>query len=193
VITIQCLYLEVTDISSKLYTGVGSRDTPYPVIIAMQHIGTFLHSSGWVLRSGGAVGADTAFQGANIREGDEIYLPWKGFNNSLSQLFNTDPRTVDILKTTISVKHFKKLSPPAVKLHSRNVHQVLGQDLETLSKFLVCWTKDGKDLGGTATAIKLARSRGIPIINLGDITSNDPKDFVFYFFSKYRGITSELF
>ena len=180
-------------ISSKSYTGVGSRDTPYPVIIAMQHIGTFLYAAGWVLRSGGAVGADTAFQGANIRDGDEIYLPWKGFNHSTSLLYNTDNRTVDILKDTISSTHFKKLSQSAIKLHSRNVHQVLGKDLETPSRFLVCWTKDGKDVGGTATAIKLARGLRIPIINLGNITSEDPKDFVIYFLNKYRGITSELF
>jgi len=44
----------------------------------------------------------------------------------------------------------------AKKLHGRNVKQVLGDDLKTPSDFLLCWTKEGKDVGGTRTAIVLA-------------------------------------
>ena len=41
-------------------------------------------------------------------------------------------------------------------IHSVLHQQVLGLDLKTPSKFLICWTPEGKEKGGTATAIKLA-------------------------------------
>jgi len=53
------------------------------------------------------------------------------------------------------------------KLHARNCFQVLGRDLRTPSSFLVCWTLDGADIGGTRTAIVLARNHSIEVINLG--------------------------
>jgi hypothetical protein len=31
---------------------------------------------------------------------------------------------------------------------------------------VVCWTEGGLAVGGTATAIKLAERRGIPVVNL---------------------------
>jgi hypothetical protein len=43
----------------------------------------------------------------------------------------------------------------------------LGGDLKTPSSFLVCWTPNGEDVGGTRTAIVLARKNNIEILNLG--------------------------
>ncbi len=59
----------------------------------------------------------------------------------------------------------------ARKLHTRNVYQVLGPGLgvvshETMSKFVVCWTKDGKASGGTGQALRIAAKYDIPIFNL---------------------------
>ena len=47
----------------------------------------------------------------------------------------------------------------------RNVHQVLGYDLETPTDFIVCYTKDDKDQGGTGQALRIAYDRTIPIID----------------------------
>ncbi len=64
---------------AKIYTGIGSRQTPADVLALMTRIAQTLDAEGYILRSGGAVGADTAFaQGATRRE---IFLPWPNFNS----------------------------------------------------------------------------------------------------------------
>ena len=70
------------------YAGIGSRDTPEHILNIMHHIGAYLATQGWVLRSGAAKRADTSFEeGAIHGEGEtEIYLPWKDFNHHKSEL-----------------------------------------------------------------------------------------------------------
>ena len=54
--------------SPKYYAGVGSRDTPPEVLARMTGIATKLYYLGYVLRSGGAPGADQAFEaGVDLR------------------------------------------------------------------------------------------------------------------------------
>lgn len=64
------------------YTGVGSRETPRDVQAVMYKFAQKMALHGAVLRSGGADGADTAFElGCDKQQGKkEIYLPWQGFN-----------------------------------------------------------------------------------------------------------------
>lgn len=52
------------------------------------------------------------------------------------------------------------------KLQTRNMAQVLGADLKHHVDFLVCWTKSGKKIGGTSTAISIAEMNNIPVFNL---------------------------
>jgi predicted Rossmann fold nucleotide-binding protein DprA/Smf involved in DNA uptake len=70
----------------KYYTGIGSRETPEDILEFMKEIASKLESLGWILRSGGAPGADLAFENG-VKEKKEIYIPWKGFNNSDSNLY----------------------------------------------------------------------------------------------------------
>lgn len=58
---------------SMLYAGVGSRATPEPVLDLMRRCATRLEVLGYTLRSGGANGADTAFEEGCCRK--ELYLP----------------------------------------------------------------------------------------------------------------------
>ena len=46
----------------KYYAGVGSRQTPRDIIILMEAIASKLSQAGWSCRSGGAAGADRAFE-----------------------------------------------------------------------------------------------------------------------------------
>ena len=65
------------------------------------------------------------------------------------------------------------------KFMTRNVYQVIGKDLESPSKFVVCWTPKGEIVGGTAQAMKLAQKLDIPIFNLYNAnTKNELIDFV---------------
>ena len=145
------------------YTGIGSRETPEKTLKFMTVIAEWLYNRNYVLRSGGADGADSAFEkGAGNRK--EIYLPWKGFNNNLSSLYSIPKEAFEIASRIHPA--WEKCTPTVRKLHARNVLQVWGKDLHTFSRFVICWTKEGKYVGGTATAIKLAEKVGIPVFNL---------------------------
>lgn len=147
------------------YTGIGSRETPIAIGLKMSAIAKVLGEKGYILRSGGAEGADTFFEdGVPLNSEKEIYLPWKKFNNNNSNLFVIDPNAFEIAKSIHP--NWKTLSYGAKKLHARNVHQVLGLDLQTPSKFVICWTKKGESVGGTRTAIELARKYNVPVYNL---------------------------
>lgn len=62
----------------------------------------------------------------------------------------------------------KPMSKGAKSLHTRNVFQVLGRDLNSPSEFLVCYApvdKHGIPKGGTRTAFVLAQQYDIPCFN----------------------------
>jgi hypothetical protein len=46
--------------------------------------------------------------------------------------------------------------------------QILGENLDTPVKFVICWTRNAQTIGGTATAIRLAKQRGIKVYNLAN-------------------------
>ena len=62
-----------------IYCGIGSRKAPKHVLDLMTKIGESFAKKGLLLRSGGAIGADTAFErGCNAVNGKkEIYYPKK--------------------------------------------------------------------------------------------------------------------
>ena len=152
----------------KYYAGIGSRETPDDILTIFEQAGTYLAKKDFVLRSGGAKGADQSFK-ANGRK--EIYLPWYKFENSKSNLIVKDPKAFEIAKQFHPYWH--NLSQGAMKLQARNSHQVLGQDLETPSTFIICWTKNGKGKGGTGQAIRIAKHYNIPIFDAGKYNNID--------------------
>lgn len=156
---------------SKFYTGIGSRETPKEILELMTQIATILEKKGWILRSGAAPGADTAFE-KGVVNNKEIYLPWKNFNDSKSEFYSISNEALKIA----SENHpgWKYLKPPVKKLMARNAYQVKGFKLNRKSSFLICWTPDGCEsfetrtnkTGGTGLAISIASKEGIPIFNL---------------------------
>lgn len=164
------------------YTGIGSRETPQEVLDSFMRIARYLSTKEYVLRSGGADGADLAFErGCDMVNGNkEVYLPWKGFNNSKSNLIVSEGKAFEIAAKYHPYWH--NLKEGAKKLQARNSHQVLGRDLNTPSSFVICWTKGGKDLGGTVQAIRIARDNGIKVFNAGgyDTVREFEKDLAKY-------------
>lgn len=150
-----------------IYTGIGSRKTPSKILSDMVFVGGFLGTENVTLRSGGANGADSAFeQGCdNVTGPKEIFLPWENFNGKEGH-YTVDKNALDLAATIHPAWH--NCSPAAKKLHARNCYQVLGASLCVPSNLVICYTEDGKLQGGTATALKLAMQYNIPIMNLGD-------------------------
>ena len=165
--------------TGKYYTGVGSRETPAGVMVLMQRIAFKLAGLGYHLRSGGAAGADSAFEAgvfehcslwADISKYQSIYIPWRGFSgrdNAVDKLPNAlSAQALDIASKVHPA--WERCSPAVKALHSRNVYQVLGDQLEEPSKFLICWappTKTGVK-GGTNTTWQLAKLHNVPRFNL---------------------------
>lgn len=145
------------------YAGIGSRGTPPTVERAIARIAVMFSVADWTLRSGGADGADSMFERHHTGPA-EIYLPWPGFNGNASPLKRATPKAYEI-----AAHHhpaWDRLTPDARMLHARNVHQVLGRDCETPAQVVVCWTPDGRMVGGTAQAMRIACAREIKIVNI---------------------------
>lgn len=151
------------------YAGIGSRNTPNEILNQMFKLASTLSNKDFILRSGGAEGADFSFENGSKGK-KEIYLPWQDFNHNPSPLFTPHHEAYGIaakyhpswITLSKSIKH----------LMARNVHQILGSDLNTPSKFVVCWTPDGAErktsyrTGGTGQAIRIANGYKIPVYNL---------------------------
>ena len=156
------------------YAGVGSREAPQHIQNTMRTVAAELGARGWLLRSGHASGADLAFEMGAADHAKEIYLPWPGFNGGRAGVGGAiDPATLSTYaQARVYAQHFhpawERCTPGAKGLHTRNVYQILGQDLRTPVKCVVCWTKDGKSSGGTGQALRLAEYLEIPIFNLHD-------------------------
>lgn len=170
----------------RAYCGIGSRDTPEWVRSFMRSTAGILFAKGWVLRSGGADGADLAFEHGLNREhsrgqvnrrlddAKEIYLPWPGFLSSKSELH---PKNYPFTQEEINVSaHFHpawhNCSDAAKALHTRNMRQMVGLRAihggeQIPVKFVVCWTEGGKIKGGTGQALRIAEYLKIPVINFG--------------------------
>lgn len=135
----------------KYYAGIGSRDTPDYVLKKMKRIAEQLE--GYTLRSGGAIGADTAFEeGASKKE-----------------IFRAEDATDDAIELSSKYHpNWNACSKYAKKLHGRNAMIILGKNLDSPVEFVMCWTKSGKGGGGTGQALRIAKDYGIKIYDLGE-------------------------
>lgn len=149
------------------YAGIGSRKTPTHVLTWMTSIAQRLAGYGYTLRSGGAEGADRAFEAGSLLK--EIYTPRSvgvNWDRAFSTVTNFHPAPA-------------RLSSYARLLMARNAFQVLGPQCDDQSKFVVCWTPDGAEThtsrltGGTGQAIRIANYYDIPVVNLANHDAAD--------------------
>lgn len=163
------------------YAGIGSRETPKEIRQDIVDVGSYLSDCGYILRSGNARGADKWFSdGCDLMNGDsEIILPFKGYggghkNSIIIHNKNLLKQATEIMKS-IKPKSYT-WNAKNTPYHRRNVFQILGVNLNTPVKFVICYTSTGsiseKDVierdetSGTSMAIVLADRLDIPIINM---------------------------
>lgn len=143
----------------------------------MEDVAEALASRGWGLRSGGARGADSAFEaGAARADGAmEIFLPSArrdkphGIDASALPVASEARRIAQGLHPA-----WQRLDAYGHLLMARNVNQVLGPGLDDPVRFVLCWAKGSRlregrvvDVtGGTGLAVRLAAARGIEVFNL---------------------------
>lgn len=161
------------------YTGIGSRDIPAGANFAMLFIGCWLARAGYTMRSGHADGSDLAFE-KGVAGVDpsltEIYLPWKGFKKQDDiegvNYFTLNDKAFQwareqLIKSGV-MTYFDSMTDINQAFHARNVFQVFGKDKKP-SEFVVYYAPldpKGNVIGGTRTAVNLAKKLGVPTFNL---------------------------
>lgn len=168
---------------NSFYSGVGSRRCEDPEILGlMTRFARFMAERRWIMRSGAAPGPDTAFErGAplNLRR---IYVPNASFERRKRSEIIV-PKEVDLMTwlraCLIAEEHHflgRRMPQDVRDLMGRNVYQVLGDDLMTPSRFVICdapfpvYDEQGRvqDVdGGTGMAVRLAYANNIPVVHLG--------------------------
>lgn len=169
--------------NKKYIAFVGSRNTPESVIYQSSMIAHKYAKTGYILRSGNAEGFDQVLK--NIEEDSrEIYLPYTNFGPDICGKNIYVPSDFDNYKEAVNIVNRlhpnKNLKEWQMQYLARDVYQVLGLDLNTPVLRVYCWTEDGVDCvkdmtektGGTAMAIRVAESWGIPVMNLNRISDN---------------------
>ena len=159
----------------KAYTGIGSRATPVEVCTLFTKIASRLELLEWTLLSGGASGADTAFEAGVANPSSKmIFVPWESSTASPSRVRPKGDLWHEAAKIAREIHPgWSRLGDAAKALHTRNVFQVLGADLKSPTRMVICWTADGAEAeaetsantGGTRTAIVLAFRSGVPVVN----------------------------
>lgn len=169
-------------------TGIGSRETPQSEMDLLTRIAVAAEKRGMRGRSGGAGGADLAFErGFTDPKNIDVIVPWKGFlPKGMTQrdvdAFLGRPRPASGPGAPVMLPWAKrqeaeekashyhpawhKCSPGAKSLHTRNIPQVVGLELDRPADLVVAWTIDGKATGGTGQAIRMAQDIGVPVANL---------------------------
>lgn len=176
------------------YAGIGSRETSIDIQKEMYKIAKELESIGYVGQSGGAIGADKAFEGANQpwEKEDGTVAGTKEFTKSKSNVTKwakySDGKNIAskfvVFKSSDSndkVRNIAKEIHPkkqelsekdGLDLHARNTFQVFGKNLDTPVDFVLFYAQEQKDSirpkGGTGQAVEMARLKGIPTINMAD-------------------------
>ena len=145
----------------KIYAGIGSRKVPDDIGNLMTKISKRLSEKGYLLRSGAAKGSDKKFEeGVKLsivngkpKYNKEIFTAWDCTKEALILASNYHPA-------------FHNCKDYTRKLHGRNAMIILGKELNEPVDFVVCWTENGKDKGGTGLAIRLSEEKEIKIYNL---------------------------
>lgn len=157
----------------KAYAGIGSRETPMSVRCKMAEVATLLARAGWTLRSGGAKGADRAFEGGTIRGegGREIYYP----RSPMPQAWYDFAERYH--------PNWEACSGYVQSLHARNSPIIMGEHLDDPVQFVLCWTADGRASGGTGQGLRIARAFQIKTFNI----YSDPDLQEFFNWVRKRG------
>lgn len=172
--------------STIKYAGIGSRKTPEDICRKMSQASKTMAKLGFILRSGGAYGADDAFESGVAEAASEldkecvelaeIYLPWKGYRKNESPFFGSTKEARLIAKQYHPRWHI--VSCAGRDFHARNVYQVLGRSLDQPSSFVLCWTPEGAITGGTGQALRIAQDYGVPILNFATDDDEYISDYI---------------
>lgn len=154
-------------------TLIGSRKPPERIANIAVKIGRALNERGIRAYSGGAPGMDSHFLFDYSPDNRCIILPENGFNG----LFSNGKDIIDFrdLNTQKAADEARKVAGNfdtqneyVQRRYARNTIQVLRENLDNPTDFVLFWAeeREGCVKGGTAIAVRLARLYRVPCFNL---------------------------
>ena len=175
------------------YAGVGARATPAEVLAGMSDVAQTLGDAGCALSTGGAAGADRAFEAGALRTDAPVtvHTPWPGYNgyrpgrDPESDIDVIHPKAGDTIRGSSFLHLARKHHPAwdrcrrgARALFLRNVSILAGaldDDGTVLAvRAVIAWTPNGgahgREAGGTGHTLRIAAELGIPVVNLSERT-----------------------
>lgn len=143
-----------------IIAGIGARVTPMDILQVIEQVGIMLAMQGHKGRSGGAAGADIAFERG-----------MKVINPNAVEVFPGHIGHYLSWQRIAALHHpaWDRCDENARKLHARNVAIILGASPETHPEpvnAVLCWTEGGAVKGGTGQALRIAVAHNIPVFNL---------------------------
>ncbi len=178
--------------NKKYYAGIGSQRITSDQSLLLCKVSFFLAINGHCASTGGALGSDTSIKFGVLVAYEFLkkqqpylklssllscYLPWQGFNGQYAgdgYIIPVGNQHIEYSAQFHPAWSYLKRSEQS--LMGRNANQILGQDLLTPVKFVVCITPDGvsdglkttSKTGGTGQAIRIASKNNVPVFNLNN-------------------------
>ncbi len=175
------------------YAGVGARATPAEVLAGMSDVARALGDAGFALSTGGADGADLAFETGALRTDAPVtvHTPWPGYNGYRP---GRDPESgIDVIHPEpsdtvggMSFLHLARSHHPAWHRCRRGARALFVRNVSILAGALdndgavlpvraaIAWTPNGsalgREAGGTGHTLRVAAELGIPVVNLSERT-----------------------
>lgn len=171
-------------------TIIGSRESSEEALARLTHVAQMAAEIGLVLRSGGAVGADSVVTKLHWAR-REIFIPWKGYENFHHNpkrgiyLLEKLPEKEVARKLALQIHPAEHLKESHTKLMARNIYQITGPEkigidpdtykllegvdrahLSRIVVFAAPTGRQGQVLGGTRLAVDFARKMGIKYYNV---------------------------
>lgn len=155
----------------KSYAGTGNKEAPQNILDRFTEIARVLDQFGYTLRTGGFDGPEEYFEKGSSHL--ELHLPWKDFNKRDSKLTFTSHEAMEIARKFHPT--FDGLSPAIQKFLAKNVRTLLGKDLKSAVRFVICWSEDGAETikeksfktGNIGHVLAIASAMRIPVFNFG--------------------------
>ena len=171
------------------YAGVGSRATPPEVLAGMSDVAQVLGDAGFALSTGGADGADKAFETGALRTDAPVtvHTPWPGYNgyrpgrDPESDIDVIHPKAGDAVRG-LSFLHLARKHHPAWDRCRRGARALFLRNVSVLAgaldddgtvlpvRAVIAWNPNGsahgREAGGTGHTLRVAAELGIPVVNL---------------------------
>jgi hypothetical protein len=152
---------------------IGSRDMDARQVSWCRQIGALITANGFELHSGNALGADQAFaSGANQEHPELVYLhlPWASYEvGAVQDLNHVSVYPFGNMKFYVDIAaevhpRWNFLKQAVRKLHARNSSILVPN--QTNVDVCIAWPSAIKGGGGTGQGMRIAKSRGIKLIDL---------------------------